>query len=176
MARSFDSDPLEAFNFALLEVPVLGIPAFPIKAGESALDQSLVSFQSISLPTMTLQTRKYQEGNWPFQHSIILNQVQTGQVKITQAVTSLNIDFWQWFMQAVSGDRTLGQSAPRRHFAVIHTKSDKIIPRRTIILWDCIPVEIKPSSDLDASKSEICIEELTMECNRWDIVPGIGTR
>lgn len=175
MARSIDTDPLQGHNFYLVEIPAAGIPAFPIKVGESALDKSMLSFQSIELPSMTLQTKKYQEGNFPFQHTIIMNQVQTGQVKIKQAVTSLNIDFWQWFTQAVNGQNTLGM-APRKHFVVVHTKSDKLIPRREVILWDCIPVEIKPSSELNAHESTICIEEIVMECNRFEVVPGIGTR
>ena len=176
MARSFDLDPMMSYNFALLEVPAIGLPAFLIKAGESAIDQNLLSFQSIEMPSMVLQTKKYQEGNWPFQHSIIMNQVQTGQVKLRQAVTPLNIDFYQWFLQAVSGDRTLGLAVPRRHFVVVHTRADKLIPRKTVILWDCIPVEYKPSGELNASTSEVAIEELTMECNRFDVIPGLGTR
>ena len=175
MARSFASDFLQSQNFFLIEVPALGIPAFPLKAGESFADKNMVSFQSIDLPTMTLQTKKYQEGNQPFQHNIIMNQVVTGEVKIKQAVSSLNVDFYQWFLQAVSGDRTLGLAVPRRHFVVVHTKNDKLVPRRSVILWDCIPIGIKPSSELDASKSEVCIEELTMACSYFEVIPGIGT-
>lgn len=174
MARSFDTDPLLVYNFALLEVPTPTPPfvvAFPIKTATSVLDGNLLSFQSISIPSMTLQTKKIQEGNWPFMHSVPISAVQTGQVKIRQAVTALNIDFFTWFSQAVSGT-TLG--SPRRNFVVIHTRQDKVVPRREIFLWDCIPVEWRPSTELNASANEIAIEELTLDCNRIDVLPGIG--
>src|SRR5277367_2283018 len=97
MARSIDTDVLMSFNFALLDIPVpvpLAPVAFPLKAGQSAINQTLLSFQSIEIPSMTIQTKKIQEGNWPFQHTVLLSAVQTGQVKIRQAVTPLNIDFF----------------------------------------------------------------------------------
>jgi phage tail-like protein len=172
MARSIDTDPLMSFNFALIEVPVLAVPpvAFPIKSGQSILDGSLLSFQSIEIPSMVIQTKKIQEGNWPFQHSVLLSAVQTGQVKIRQAITPINVDFFVWFTQAVLGARG---SAPRRDFIVVQTRADKVIPRREIFLWGCIPVEWKPSTELDAGKNEIAIEELTLECNRVEVLPGI---
>lgn len=174
MARSIDTDVLMSFNFALLDIPVptLAAVAFPVKAGQSAINQTLLSFQSIEIPSMTLQTKKIQEGNWPFQHSVILSAVQTGQVKIRQAVTPLNVDFFLWFHQAVYGS-TLG--APRRNFVVVQTRADKTIPRREILLYDCIPVEWKPSTTLDAARGEVAIEELTLDCNRIEVLPGITT-
>lgn len=173
--RAQTSDNLQSFCFYLLEIPTLGIPAFPIKTGEAIFDKSLISFQSIELPSMAMKHLKYQEGNWPFEHSIITGHTSTGQVKIRQAVSSLNIDFYQWFLQAVSGDRAFG-CVPRRHFTVILTRADRAIPAKEIILWDCIPTQITTGSELNASNSEILIEELTMECNRFDIIPGFGTR
>lgn len=174
MARSIDTDPLMSFNFALIDVPVPVLPgppvAFPMKSGQSLLDGTLLSFQSIEIPPMTIQTKKIQEGNWPFQHTILMSSVQTGQVKIRQAVTPLNVDFELWFTTAVFG---LPGTAPRRDFVVVQTRADKVIPRREIFLWGCIPVEWKPTSELDAGKAEMSIEELTLECNRIEVLPGI---
>lgn len=172
MARSIDEDPLMAFNFALVEVPTVSLlpVAFPLKTGQAVGDQTLVSFQSIDIPTMQIQTRKIQEGNWPYTHTVLLSATQTGQVKIKQAVTPANVDFFLWFSQAVTGK---SGSAPRRSFVVIHTRADKVIPRREIFLWDCIPVEWKPASDFNASSNEVSIEEITLECNRVEVLPGI---
>lgn len=172
MARSIDTDPLMTYNFALVEVPVpSAFPvAFPIKTGQSVVDGNLVSFQSIEIPSMQIQTKKIQEGNWPYQHSVLMSATQTGQVKIRQAVTQLNVDFFIWFSQAVLGTIF---SAPRRNFVVIHTSADKFIPRREIFLWDCVPVEWKPSSAFEAGRGEVAIEELTLDCNRIEVLPGI---
>jgi phage tail-like protein len=164
-----------SFNFALIEVPTLGIPAFPIKVSEAITDQSLLSFNKIQLPSMSLQTKKIQEGNYPFQHNLILNQVTTSEVQITQAVTSLNFDFWQWLQQAIYGFAPGGINInPRRHFAVVQLKSDKLIPRKTIVLWDCIPVSYS-LDPLDASQSSVHLENLSIACSRFDVIPGVGT-
>lgn len=175
MARSIDTDVLMSFNFALIDIPVLAplFPvAFPIKAGQSALNGQLLSFQSIDVPAMTLQTKRIQEGNWPFLHMVPMGFLQTGQVKIRQAVTAQNFDFFIWLNQAIYGQAF---TAPRRNFMVIQTRADKTVPQREYILWDCIPVEWKPSSTFDASRGDISIEELTLECNRVEVLPGVST-
>jgi len=174
MARAHDDlqEPLSSFNFALIEIPVpsLAPVAFPIKTGFSIGDKNLVSFQSIQIPDMTIQTRRLQEGNNPFSHTLLMSASQTGQVRIRQAVTPLNVDFYLWFTQAISG---ISVGAPRRNFIVVHTRQDKLIPRREIFLWDCVPVGWLPSSELNANSSEVCIEELVLECNRVEVLPGI---
>jgi phage tail-like protein len=174
VARSIDSDVLLSYQFGLVEIPVpapLFPVAFPVKAGQSAISGHLLSFQSIEVPSMTLQTKRIQEGNWPFMHQVPMGFLQTGQVKIRQAVTAINFDFFLWFTQAIYG---LSFTAPRRNFAVVQTRADRSTPVREILLWDCIPVEWKPTSTLDAARGDISIEELTMECNRVEILPGIS--
>lgn len=170
MARAVDSDPLQAFNFYLLDVPVASlIPvAFPFKTGQQATESKLLSFKTISIPEMTMETKEIQEGNWPFKHVVPLGKVSTGECTITGAITPLSLDFYLWFHQAV-----YGKFAPRRNFTVVHTRSDKLIPRRVIVLEGCIPLSWKPSSDFDATSSEVAIEELTMSVHRVEVLPGV---
>jgi phage tail-like protein len=170
MARSVDSDPLQAFNYYMLDVPIPAvIPiAFPFKTGQSASQQKLLSFKSISIPEVTLQTKEVQEGNWPFKHVIPLGFVSTGECVIQSAITSLSMDFYIWFHQAVYG--IIG---PRRNFTVVHTRQDKLQPQRVVLLEGCIPIGWKASSNFDASSSEVSIEELTMSVHRVEVLPGI---
>lgn len=170
MARSVDSDPLSNFNFYLLDVPTVAIPpvAFPFKIGQGISEGQLLSFKSISIPQMTLETKQIQEGNWPFKHTIPTGFVSTGDCTITSAITPLSLDFYLWFHQAV-----YGVGGPRRNFAVIQTRQDKQIPRRIILLEGCLPISWKPSSDFDAFSSDLSIEELTMSVNRVEVTPGV---
>jgi phage tail-like protein len=170
MARSVDSDPLQNFSYYLLDVPVLAaIPlAFPFKTGQAATDTKLLSFKRISLPTATLATKEIQEGNWPFKHVVTTGFVSTSEVTIESAVTPLSLDFYLWFHQAV-----YGIVAPRRNFTVVHTRQDKLIPRRVVVLEGCLPISWKPASDFDASSSEVSIESLTMSVHRVEVLPGI---
>jgi phage tail-like protein len=153
----------------LLDIPVLAIPpvAFPFKLGQSISELQLLSFKSISIPTMSMETKDIQEGNWPFKHRVPTGFTSSGECTIQGAITSLSMDFYLWFHQAV-----YGVGAPRRNFSVVHTRQDKLIPRRIILLEGCIPISWKPSSDFDATSSEVSIEELTMAVSRVEVVPG----
>ena len=169
MARALDTDPLQNFNFYLLDIPTpAAIPiAFPFKVGQGAAEGQLLSFKSISIPTVTVQTKKIQEGNWPWSHEVPLGRVDTGDVTIQSAVTPLSQDFYIWFLQVA-----YGVQAPRRNFTVVQTQKDKLIPRRIYNLFGCFPKTWTPSTPMDATNSDISIETLTMSCAEIEVLPG----
>lgn len=170
MARAVDSDPLQSFNFYLLDVPIASVipVAFPFKEGQGLTEKRLLSFKTISVPEVTLETKEIQEGNWPFKHVIPMGFVSTGECTITSAITPLSLDFYLWFHQAV-----YGIGGPRRNFTVVHTRQDQLVPRRVILLEGCLPISWKPSSDFDATSSDVSIEELTMSVHRVEVLPGV---
>jgi len=169
MARSVNSDPLLSHNFALLDVPVAGVfpTAFPVKAVQSAINNgSYVGFQSISIPEMTVDMKDIREGNWPFTHHVPQGYVAGGECTIRFAVFNTNLDMWLWFQQVV-----WGRVAPRRSLIVVQTRNQKRIPQRMLWLRDCIPSTWRPATDLDASGSEVVMEELTLSVERVEILP-----
>jgi len=169
MARALDSDPLQAFNYYLLDIPVANIipVAFPFKIGQGASEGQLLSFKSISIPNATMDTKTIQEGNWPIKHEIPLGYIKTGDCTIEAAVTSLSMDFYLWFYQVM-----WGTGAPRRHMTVVQTGRDKVIPRRIYNLYGCFPKAWTPSSGMDATSSEVSIESLTMSVHSVEVLPG----
>lgn len=170
MARAIDTDPLKAFSYYMLDVPLPTlIPvAFPFKLGITATENRLLSFQTITIPTVEHEVKEIQEGNWPFKHHVLSGRVNSGNVSIRAAVTPLSMDFYLWFHQGV-----WGKAGPRRNFSIIHTRgADDQIPRRSMILHSCVPISWKPSGDFDASSSDISIEELTMAVERIETLPG----
>jgi len=169
MARALDSDPLQNFNFYLLDIPTpTAIPlAFPFKVGQGASEGQLLSFKTISIPNVTMETKKITEGNWPWTHEIPLGRVTVGDVTISAAVTPLSLDFYMWFLQAM-----YGVQAPRRNFTVIQTQKDKLIPRRIYNLFRCFPKAWTPSSGMDATNSDVSIETLTMSIHEIEVLPG----
>lgn len=169
MARALDSDPLQAYNFYLLDIPLAArIPlAFPFKLGQGITEGRLLSFKSISVPNVTMQTKTIQEGNWPLAHEIPLGSVKTGDCNIESAVTTLSMDFYMWFLQAM-----WGVVGPRRNFTVVHTGRDKLVPRRVVNLLGCFPKSWTPSSNFDASSSDVSIESLTLSVHQVEVLPG----
>ena len=176
MARSFISDPLLSYNFALIDVPLAGfIPlVFPFKLVQSAISNgTFVGMQTISLPTLTTELRDVKEGNWPYVHKVFAGHSSGGDCTLTQAVFPDNIEMYGWFLQGV-----WGRFGPRRNFLVVHLRNDKALPWRAIYLQDCLPTTFIPSSTLDAGSSEVCVESLTMYVTRIEILPapvGIST-
>lgn len=170
MARAEDTDPLQNYNYYLLDIPVANvIPlAFPFKVGQGAAEGQLLSFKSIAIPNATMDTKTIKEGNWPVAHEIPLGSHKWGDCTITSAITPLSMDFYLWFYQAV-----WGTGAPRRNFTVVHTGRDKLIPRRIYNLYECFPKSWQPSSNMDASSSDISIETLTMSVHRLEVLPGV---
>ena len=169
MARALTTDPLQNFNFYLLDIPTpTAIPvAFPFKVGQASSEGQLLSFKSISVPNVTLQTKKIQEGNWPWAHEVPIGKVTVGDCTIQSAVTPLSMDFYMWFLQAM-----YGVQAPRRNFTIVQTQKDKLIPRRIYNLFRCFPKAWTPASDMDASNSNISIESLTMSVHEIEVLPG----
>ena len=169
MARAVETDPLQNFNYYLLDIPTLSVipVAFPFKIGQGASEGQLLSFKSISVPSVTMGMKTIQEGNWPYAHQIPMGQISTGDTTIEAAVTPLSMDFYLWFFQAV-----WGTGAPRRNFTVMHTRADKLQPRRIINLFGCVPKSWQPSSNFDATSSEVSIESLTMSVHQVEVLPG----
>jgi phage tail-like protein len=168
MARSANTDPLMAYNFAILEVPVAGLfPfAFPIKTVQDALTgQAFVGFKSIDFPTVSVETVDIKEGNWPFVHKFVTGYVDSGEVKLEMALFPINTDMWVYFSQAI-----WGRVAPRRSFIVIQMRNDNSI-QRAYWLEDCLPTSWTPSSGMDAQSSEVLMEDITLSVHRIRILP-----
>lgn len=169
MARSANTDPLLAHNFALLEVPVAGLRplAFPEKTARSwAGGRNFIGFKSIELPEVTVEHKTIKEGNWPYVHSISTGFVETGDVTLEMAVFPTNTDMWIYFQQAV-----WGKIVPRRSFMVVQTRADKVLMQRIYWLENCVPKSWSPVSALDAQTSEVTIERLTLSVHRIRIIP-----
>lgn len=170
MARALDSDPLQNFNFYLLDIPapVLGLPlAFPFKVGQGAAEGNFLSFKSISIPDIQIQTKRVTEGNWPWTHEVPLGRANVGDCTITGAVTPLSLDFYIWFLQVM-----YGRQAPRRNFTVVQTQKDKLIPRRIYNLFGCFPKRWTAATPFDAANNAVTIETLVMSVHEVEVLPG----
>ena len=169
MARSVNSDPLLAHNFALIDVPVASaLPlAFPIKTAQSAIQSgTFVGVKSIDIPEMTNDAKEIRELNGVFTHKVPSGYTTCGDATIEMAVFNSSLDMFVWFMQVA-----YGQLAPRRSILVVQFRNDKLIPQRLTLLHDCFPTAWKPASTLDATDGSVVMESLTLSVHRVTIVP-----
>lgn len=170
MARSGVSDPLQNYSFALRELasppvgnnPLLSAPVL----GEDG-STSLIGFQSISMPDVTLELKEVNEGNWPHIHKVPMTRMTTGDVTLTKALYPKNSDFNTWIFQSV-----WGRGSVRRSFVIVHlarqveTLGARFDDGRFIHIHNCLPVSWKPGSDLEANSSDVSLEELTIHVER----------
>lgn len=169
MARSASSDPLLAYNFAVIDIPVPGLLplAFPGKTILSAIESgSFVGFQGIDMPSFQCEMKEIKEGNWPRIHKINMGFANGGQATLRQAVLPYATDMYYWFAQAL-----WGRVAPRRNLLIAQLRNDKQVPQRLILLEGCVPEMWQPSSNFDATSSEVTTEEITLSVTNIDIVP-----
>lgn len=169
MARSVLTDPLMTHNFAVMDVPTnSAFPfAFSIKMALSAImSGTFVGFSQVTIPEVTIETRDVKEGCWPFVHKVLTGFVTTSEATFTWGVLPVNYDMTLWVKQAI-----WGRGAPRRDIIVLHTRQDKRIPQRMILLQGCIPTGWKPASDFDANSGDVSLEELTLDVHEVSVIP-----
>ena len=167
-----------ASNFALRELNSPSVAASktdPTPRDARILGQSskrtqdtsgLIGFQTITMPSVSLELRDVVEGNWPHVHRIPVTRMSTDDVTLTQAVFRNSSDFYTWIFQAL-----YGRGAPRRNFVIVHLGRGIFgwEGKRLIRLMNCVPVSWKPGSDFDANAAEVSIEELTIHVERIDL-------
>jgi phage tail-like protein len=157
-------------NFALIEIPVpvpLAPLAFPLKTATSAIaNGNFIGFSGMTVPEFTMETKEIKQGNYPYVHQLLTGYQHGGQVTLSMAVMPLNIDMYQWWLQAVNGIL-----APRRNLMLTHTRLDKALPARMLSCENCIPVGWKPASDFDATSTQVSMETITFHTQRINVVP-----
>jgi len=63
---------------------------------------NFASFSRISIPSISMDTEEFKEGNWPFRRRVI-TAASVDTVTMEKGVTLYDSDFWLWAMGAVNG-------------------------------------------------------------------------
>ena len=162
MARAMVSDPFHAFRFVVSVTPAGGLAPFgPATAG----------FNSVTLPTQTQELAEYKEGSW------LLRRKYPGDttfdaVTLSRGVTSVDNEFWSWIRQ------TSRNGEYRVDMQIKHFHRDDVVdindftdssPTRVVKCFECLPVSVKSGSDMDSMSSDISLQEITVEIERFEI-------
>lgn len=168
MARSRIFDLLQAYPFWLLDIDpspripfvVLGGPAF--------------GFSSISMPEISVETEEINQLNSMWKRHVVTG-ASVGNLTLQRGVRFYDSSFYTWTMRTI-----YGEDVSSRNLLLIHhmgltigespvgvanfPTSDLVeilrIPGKAWLLHECIPVRYKAGSDLDATSSEVSIQEL----------------
>lgn len=63
---------------------------------------NFASFSKVSIPSVTLETEEFKEGNWPFRRRVI-TAASVDTVTMERGVTMIDSDFWTWASAALNG-------------------------------------------------------------------------
>jgi phage tail-like protein len=166
MARPVNSDFMQNFKFALIEIPE-GTEqlAFFDRDDLAAGKPGMIGCKSISLPEISTEPHSIIEGTGMFEHHINSGRASTGECVITLGVIPLkSVGLYSWIHRAI-----YGFGVPRKNFAVVHFGGDvqlNALGARKYTLEGCIPTSYKIASDLDATDDEVSLEEITLAVHR----------
>jgi phage tail-like protein len=163
MARAQKEDYLHSFRF---HVAV-------IHGDPNMLGGPEAGFSAVSAPEMTLEMVEYREGQFTY------TRKQPGipsvaEITMSRGVTTYNTQFWKWIKKAAEGGeyRVDLQILHFQRTALDGANINTDLPGRTYEVYEAVPMRHKVAADMDATASEISIQELDVAFERFDVKEG----
>ena len=169
MARIESTDFMANFRFHVFHV---GGPNF-LKNDEKLG----AGFQSVTLPEITIPAADYREGTSKYTKKFPGPPEISGDLSMLRGVTTRDTFFFDWAIATISGgeyrtDLLIAQYV-RESLPVADPSEFTEIPAfasaRQYNCYECIPVRVKPASDLDASSGEVAIAEMDVAIEYFTI-------
>ncbi len=159
MARAFGNDYFHAFRFKVFAKYADGSDVFEAAAG----------FNSCTIPEMSVEVAEYREGNMLY--TIKQPGIPTvSTVTLSRGIVKKDTRLFEAIKRAIEGN-----PAPEYRFDLViehyHREDDIKSGKATrkYILREAFVSRAKPAGDLDASSSDISIQEVDIEGERLDI-------
>lgn len=190
MARAQSADFLQNFRF---HVEMLGDNPnyFTLDATDGIVDRpgGKAGFQSVTLPEVSAEATEYREGT--FKYTRKFSGVATvTDVSLMRGVALNDSALFSWMMDAIGGgehrrDISIKQYSRSEMFSPSGGNALLSDPNETDVIagaeatatrsyncFECIPTRCKPGADLDATSSEVAIQELDIALEYFTISVG----
>jgi phage tail-like protein len=178
-------DHLQNHRFFLFDA------SWSLTGGTPWILNPLAGFSAISTPEITIETEAHNSGN-AYTATHLISGGTVGQLTLSRGVSFLDKEFWNWFVASMRGQDAstfpLRASGKRRDLVLMQLTNmtpgggqeimsamgalwgglpsfDMVtnVPGFLLKLEKCLPVRYKPTSDLDATNSDISIQEITLQ-------------
>lgn len=158
MARTPDKDKLQSFRFRVFEVAG-GADVF-------ANEAPVAGFTSVTVPGITIEMSEHRTGTEDFAHKYpgIAN---VEDATMTRGIYLGDTTFYNWVMAKVLGGEPFRTDLEIRIYN--QQKPGRIVDdphSRRVICHDCFPTTVKLIGDLDASSSDVNVQEITCAVER----------
>jgi phage tail-like protein len=141
-------------------------------------DTTQAGFNTITNPETTVEVTEYREGMMVFTHKDPGVPTQND-ISLTRGTVLHDTMFWTWIKKVIMGGNyrvTLGtyqfhrQAQVSEELAPDNDMSDELANHYQMHQAFCM--RVKPAGDLDASASDISIQEMDVSYEYWDYAPS----
>jgi len=153
-------------------------------ANPSAMPQA--GFSSVSVPEMSVDSVTYREGHFIFERSYPGVPKMGGGLTLSRGVTNRESAFWTWMVLTAVGwsDWSPSGAYPRVNISneyridfSIHHHDRRLLQGtnsspRTYRVYESYCTRLKPASDLDATSSDVSIQDADIAYEYFEVVPG----
>jgi len=144
----------------------------------SIFDPAL-GFSAVTAPEISVETKDVQPGNWEYKRRIV-KKAEAGSVTLSRGARFYDSDFYNWITGGIVGRQPI-----RRTLVIVHFLGWKVqaqlananmsfpdtaliqsalrTPGRGWILYDCLAIRYKSSTDFDANSGAVSIQELEVQ-------------
>jgi phage tail-like protein len=174
MARAETTDFLQNFRF---HVTTSSSGYNPLKFNQAGTGTGgEAGFQSVSIPDISIEATEYREGTYKYTRKFP-GPPTIADITLIRGVIVQDTKFYDWAVNTYSG----GQYRVDLNI-LQYTRSDLATPQspaqnstvpttasRIYKCYECLPTQVKPAGDLDATSGEVAMAELTVAMEYFTI-------
>ena len=155
MARSVETDPYHDFRFHLVD-----------PAGGN-LDP-VAGFTTVTMPEVTVEEAPYREGvfKWTQKYPGVPS---VSDVTLTKGIFKRGSDFFDWVLKCIDGGQEYRTELLLQEYHITDEFGIQGTPSRVTRLRECWGKQAKPTSDKDATSSNVSIQSLVISVEEFEV-------
>jgi len=130
------------------------------------------SFSNVTLPEVTLNVAEYKEGNQRYKRKFP-GSPEFGDIDLQKGVFKKDSAIGDWILKAINGEEYRADlEILEYHHSDTENLEDFLTakPSRRIRIFNAFPNRWKPGGDTDAQSDEVSLQEMTISCERFEVI------
>ncbi len=166
MTRAQASDPLHGYRFHVRA----DVQSFLRTNTDDAIGGE-AGFQSVTVPEISMEAVEYREGTYTYTRKYP-GIPTVSDVTLMRGVTKTDTAFWRWALASIEGQE-YRSDLTIYHFhrdAKQHLGIGDLTKARQYVCRECLPIRVKPASDLEAMASEVSLAEMDIAIEYFEVI------
>ena len=142
--------------------------------GIDYLDSESAGFNTCTLPELTTEATEYREGIWIYTRKYP-GIPTVSDVSLGRGVTRKRSTFYRWMIYCIEGGEYRARMTIYQYHRVGKEPAERAVRddlayAKKYVCEECLPTRMKPAGDLDATSSDVSIQELDIAIERFKVV------